>query len=58
MEIDIHPDTVAFLVAEFDDMLQHLPEEIDLEEIVFEDLANLLNLLAYMERGSTIHVNL
>lgn len=54
MEIDLRPETVAFLMTEFDDMLQNL----HLEETVFENLANLLNLLANMERGSTIHVNL
>jgi hypothetical protein len=54
MEIDLHPDTVAFLLVEFDDMLQNL----HLEETVFENIANLLNLLANMDKGSTIHVNL
>ena len=54
MELDLKPETVAFLMLEFDDMLQNC----ELEEPVFENIANLLNLLANMQRGSTIHVNL
>jgi hypothetical protein len=54
MEIDLKPETIAFLLVEFDDVLQNC----NLEEPVFEDIANLLNLLANMDKGSTIHVNL
>ena len=53
MEIDLHPDTVAFLVYEFDDMLKHG----NLGGQDFEDIANLLNLLTNIGKG-TIHVNL
>lgn len=53
MEIDLHPDTVAFLLIEFDDILQNC----NLEEHTFEDIANLLNLLTNISNG-TIHVNL
>lgn len=53
MEIDLHPDTVAFLLIEFDDILQNC----NLEERAFEDIANLLNLLTNISNG-TIHVNL
>lgn len=43
--INLHPDTVAFLMIEFDDILQNC----NLEEDAFEDIANLLNLLADIE---------
>ena len=54
MEIDLHPETVAFLIIEFDDILQNC----NLEEHTFENIANLLNLLANMDKGGTIHINL
>jgi hypothetical protein len=41
MQIKLHPDTIAFLTFEFEDILQNC----HLEEPTFEDIANLLNLL-------------
>lgn len=46
--INLHPDTVAFLMIEFDDILQNC----NLENDAFEDIANLLNLLADIEISS------
>jgi hypothetical protein len=52
-EIDLHPETVAFMVIEIEEILAHMA----VDDPVFEDLANLLNLLVNIGKG-TIHVNL
>jgi hypothetical protein len=54
MEINLHPNTVAGLIFEFEDLLKHG----DLEGQEFEDIANLLNLFVTMDKGSTIHIHL
>jgi hypothetical protein len=53
MELYLSPETIAFLLLELDDILNHC----NLEEIVYEDIANLINLLANTGQGS-IHLNL
>lgn len=54
MEADLLPETVAFLLLEFEDMLNHC----NLEENVFDNIADVIYLLANVERGTTIHLNL
>jgi hypothetical protein len=46
--INLHPNTVAFLLIEFDDILQNC----NLEDDAFEDIANLLSLLADIDISS------